>query len=317
MFGSACRRRFTHLCCLGVVLIGLFTAPNWVVAQTEPTYVPGDPDTCLACHRNGGLVPAEDILISIHGISADPTSPFSSDNKHCQTCHGPSSQHLRLDASGKRPTPPTVFDERTDVHSKNQVCLSCHQDEVGQMWHGSKHQFEQIACHDCHQIHVAKDPIMSVNNQASICFTCHQQQRAQFQRPSAHPVERGLLGCGDCHQPHGSSGEKMLVKNTVNETCYECHAEKRGPYLWEHAPVREDCRNCHQPHGSNNQTLLIARPPFLCQQCHLAQFHPSTAFGGGDIPPNGASRYLLNRNCMNCHTQVHGSNHPSGAGLIR
>lgn len=301
----------------GIVLIVLSVVAPTLWAQTDDTYVAGDANVCLGCHRSGGLVPAEAILHSLHGISANPESPFAAGGNHCQTCHGPSAGHLSLDANGKRPPPPIVFDERTPATTKSQVCLNCHQDEIGQDWHGSSHQFEQLSCDSCHQVHVSQDPILVINAQAPVCFTCHRKQRSELQRPSAHPVARGLLGCGDCHQPHGGSGERMLVANTVNETCYGCHAEKRGPLLWEHAPVREDCRNCHEPHGSNHASLLVSRPPFLCQQCHLAQFHPSTAFGGDDLPPTGASRYLLNRNCMNCHTQVHGSNHPSGSGLIR
>ena len=42
-----------------------------------------------------------------------------------------------------------------------------------------------------------------------------------------------------------------LKAASVNEQCYTCHTEKRGPFLWEHAPVRESCLNCHTPHGSN------------------------------------------------------------------
>jgi DmsE family decaheme c-type cytochrome len=104
----------------------------------------------------------------------------------------------------------------------------------------------------------------------------------------------------------------MLVKATVNETCYTCHAEKRGPFLWEHPPAREDCTNCHTPHGSIHTPLLKARAPWLCQQCHLAPMHPSTAYSGTGVPPRGAAQQILANSCMNCHSQVHGTNHPSG-----
>jgi DmsE family decaheme c-type cytochrome len=310
---------------IGLASLSTLPAPasHSQAAEQALNYAPGNADTCLICHRNGGPVPAEDVLKSPHGISANPNSPFATGQHHCQSCHGPSADHLRAGADGKRPSPAVVFTDTVDADTQNpdtqnQVCLNCHRSDVGNEWHGGVHQFEQLSCSNCHQIHVSSDPILDAKQQASVCFTCHQQQRAELLRQSAHPVERGLLGCGDCHAAHGgSSSAGMLKKSNTNELCYDCHAEKRGPVLWEHAPVREDCSNCHQPHGSNHNGLLVARPPFLCQQCHLAQFHPSTSFSGDDIPPNGASRLLLNRNCMNCHTQVHGSNHPSGAGLIR
>ena len=72
-------------------------------------------------------------------------------------------------------------------------------------------------------------------------------------KPFSHPVRQGKLGCSDCHEPHGTTAEKQLVRATINETCYECHAEKRGPMLWEHEPVAENCDDCHsRVHGSNH-----------------------------------------------------------------
>ena len=49
------------------------------------------------------------------------------------------------------------------------------------------------------------------------------------------------MACSDCHNPHGAMADFALVGRTLNDTCFTCHAEKRGPYLWEHAPVSEDC----------------------------------------------------------------------------
>ena len=111
----------------------------------------------------------------------------------------------------------------------------------------------------------------------------------------------------------------MLVKPTVNQTCFTCHAEKRGPFLWEHAPAAEDCTLCHTPHGSVYGTLLKRNPPLLCQQCHTVSGHPAVARTGAALPGGsaGASGFLLAGSCTNCHSQVHGSNHPSGVKLMR
>jgi DmsE family decaheme c-type cytochrome len=112
----------------------------------------------------------------------------------------------------------------------------------------------------------------------------------------------------------------MLVKPTVNQTCFSCHADKRGPMLWEHAPVAEDCSLCHSSHGSVRTALLNKTPPLLCQQCHSAAGHPSVARTGAALPGNGgagAAIFLVAGACTNCHTQVHGSNHPAGAMLMR
>jgi DmsE family decaheme c-type cytochrome len=127
------------------------------------------------------------------------------------------------------------------------------------------------------------------------------------------------MACSDCHNAHGSATAAMLNKPTVNQTCYSCHAEKRGPMLWEHAPVAEDCTLCHSAHGAVRAALLNKSPPLLCQQCHTVAGHPSVARTGAALPGGsaGGQIFLLAGSCTNCHSQVHGSNHPSGAKLMR
>jgi DmsE family decaheme c-type cytochrome len=127
------------------------------------------------------------------------------------------------------------------------------------------------------------------------------------------PLPEGQMSCDDCHNPHGSITSPLLKTNTVNETCYQCHADKRGPFLFEHAPVRESCLNCHTPHGSNQQTLLVTPLPFLCQQCHSGLRHPNdlhtpVSLGNGAHPDERA----MGRACVTCHANIHGSNAPSG-----
>ena len=120
-------------------------------------------------------------------------------------------------------------------------------------------------------------------------------------------------------RPNGSIGPVSLKKFTVSETCFQCHAEKRGPFLWEHPPVRDKCTNCHTPHGSSQPRLLKARAPWLCQQCHLATFHPSDLYAGSALPGGSQSDMsrLLVKSCLNCHPKIHGSNHPSGVRFTR
>jgi len=132
--------------------------------------------------------------------------------------------------------------------------------------------------------------------------------------------------CSDCHNPMGGPGDtKDLKEFTVNETCYNCHADKRGPMLWEHQPVRDNCLNCHNPHGSNQPRLMLEQMNFLCASCHSAVSNNSGgAFGGAHSIPMGPggsvffnSALANQRTCVNCHSQVHGSNSPAGAFFIR
>ena len=145
------------------------------------------------------------------------------------------------------------------------------------------------ACGSCHKIHAHRDPVLTKATEADVCYKCHKQQRADFQKTSAHPVRQGRMACSDCHNAHGNPGSGSLVKPTLNQTCFSCHADKRGPQLWEHAPVVENCANCHTAHGSVRNALLTKSPALLCQQCHTAAGHPSVARNGQALPGNGGN----------------------------
>jgi len=45
--------------------------------------------------------------------------------------------------------------------------------------------------------------------------------------------------------------------------------------------------------------------------------HPSIPADGDGLPDMQPSQFMLGQNCLNCHTQSHGSNHPSGSRLMR
>lgn len=294
----------------------LFLGAGWSVSDypVEAGYAPGGERACVMCHIREEDHPLAAIHKTPHGMAGDPHSPAA--DRQCQACHGPSLSHLSV-VDGERPRTAVAFDRDTPAADANRACLSCHDDSAQRHWRGSAHEFNDVACSDCHQSHVARDPMMERSSRDAVCLDCHTRVRSEIHRPSSHPMRSGQMSCSDCHAPHGSLSDGELQAASLNESCYSCHAEYRGPFLWEHPPVRESCANCHEPHGAVHDNLLKARGPQLCQQCHSAAFHPSTAFHGDDVPPRGASQSMLQRNCMNCHTQVHGSNHPSGAGQTR
>ena len=79
------------------------------------------------------------------------------------------------------------------------------------------------------------------------------------------------MDCGSCHNPHGTVSDALIAANSINESCYSCHAEKRGPFLWEHAPVNENCLNCHVPHGSIRPNMLKLPGARLCRKGRRGQ----------------------------------------------
>lgn len=278
--------------------------------------------TCTQCHNEA---PTSNILKTPHAMTGDVHAPGG--QKGCESCHGPSAAHAEGFAAGKPVEPAVVFNgpNASPVSVRNQACLTCHQDTKRMNWADSQHQNANLACVSCHTLHVVKDPIMVRQTQTAKCFTCHAQQRAESFEYSHHPMREGKVVCSDCHNPHGSAGPKLLKEMTVNQTCYTCHADKRGPMLFEHQPVRENCLNCHTPHGSNEARLMKERMNFMCSTCHSATSNNSGgAFGGGHTTfgnlVGGAtfsSALSNNRTCLNCHSQVHGSNSPSGVYFQR
>jgi DmsE family decaheme c-type cytochrome len=201
----------------------------------------------------------------------------------------------------------------TAAADRTGVCLGCHLGKNQMFWASSTHASRDLSCDTCHQVHNnGHDKVREKKTQAEVCFACHKNQRIQVSKPSRHPVLEGKVTCSDCHNPHGSAGPTNLARDTVNDTCYKCHTEKRGPFIWGHQPVTENCSYCHDPHGTTVANLLKMRSPFLCQQCHEPNGHRGVAPVFSEAGDYG-TRVLFARGCLNCHTNIHGSNNPQNS----
>ena len=302
---------------LGLVVFAAAGAAEVPLPDEHPAFTEKGADTCLKCHDADREVPVTEIFSTPHANRADADSPFA--DKQCETCHGPGGAHGKRMKRGEERPPMFDFDPKAhpakDIDGK---CLACHDDRHRGDWVGGPHERNGVTCVACHDVHAKRDPMTDPLTQNQTCTGCHKKQLAESRQVSAHPTREGDMACTSCHAPHDAKGsEALLAKNTTNELCYDCHAEKRGPFLWEHAPATEDCLPCHKPHGSNHAALLTRSAPLLCQSCHSAAGHPSIAYTSGSLIGPTPSAMVLGRSCMNCHSQVHGSNHPSGAQLNR
>jgi DmsE family decaheme c-type cytochrome len=267
-------------------------------------------DACNDCHADKVI----GMRKNPHGQAADARTPFASDA--CETCHGPGTTHFDMEGN-------CIISLRgrfgESVEMRNNICLGCHNSDM-MHWPGSTHENEDLACTSCHAIH-APNLALERTTQAEVCYRCHKDIRAQTYRSSSHPIREGKVICSDCHNPHGAPGPSALKKLSINDSCFSCHADKRGPFLWEHYPVTEDCSLCHKAHGSNHASLLNRQRPQLCQQCHQdiraqGRRHVRRLLDFDNADP-ARGRFIVGESCMNCHTQVHGSNHPSGVNLLR
>jgi DmsE family decaheme c-type cytochrome len=148
---------------------------------------------------------------------------------------------------------------------------------------------------------------------------CHRKEVNKVHKSSHMPVGEfngTKMECTTCHNPHGSQNVKMLKEGTsVTEACATCHAEKRGPFLWEHNVGRESCVTCHDAHGSNNERMLVAKVPMLCQRCHIHSRHPATIYDSTQIVTNKSDR-AAGPAWLNSQQMIHGSNHPTSGKVF-
>jgi DmsE family decaheme c-type cytochrome len=252
------------------------------------------------------------------------------EEKACEACHGMGSIHAESATATDIVNPARIRPAAAD-----RVCLTCHLNQptqVGRVLGG--HARSQVACTSCHSMHTTEPPAAvsqgaallpgstqsapskRVQMQTGTCVGCHSAAWGEFQKPHRHKLPEGAMTCSDCHNPHGGTNRTMLLNAGMREPgCFKCHTDKRGPFTFEHAPVRlEGCPACHQPHGSANPRMLTRHEVrFQCLECHSnvnaaagAQHTPSGAMGA--VPP--AFHDLRNpryRNCTTCHWKIHGS----------
>jgi DmsE family decaheme c-type cytochrome len=236
----------------------------------------------------------------------------------CEACHGPGKAHV--EARGGKAT--IVAFSELQPRQVLDNCLRCHAETLSRAnIRRSIHTLNDVVCSNCHSIHKSPVPkFLLAQRQTELCYGCHTDVRGQFSMPFKHRVNEGFMTCTDCHNPHGAfaptwrmaSRPRMLDQALANEEpCLKCHSEKRGPFVYEHEPVRvEGCETCHYPHGSTNSRLLRRPVVFtLCLECH----NGADSFGrqNSGILILTSSHNLADpryQNCTTCHVRVHGSN---------
>ncbi|MGE3958421.1 MAG: DmsE family decaheme c-type cytochrome [Vicinamibacterales bacterium] len=299
-----------HIIALGILLL-VGAAP---AAAAQPGWSATD---CQTCHEK----------------AVGPTFAHTSHaglEQSCATCHQNVAEHFKAQSSGEKGPVPSL--KKVSAQDLNATCLTCHEKANQASYLSSMHARRNMACTTCHSIHSfnSQKAQLKTRNETDTCATCHKSERAKMIRASHHPVREGKMSCSSCHNPHDGVRPKMVKADSTNELCYTCHAEKRGPFLFEHNPVKEDCTSCHEPHGSNHNRMLAQKTPNLCWNCHLTG---SGHFGSGDnfstekgvqvAPPGSPSGFptvnsrFIERSCRTCHVKIHGSNHPSGAYFVR
>jgi DmsE family decaheme c-type cytochrome len=247
-------------------------------------------ESCATCHE----AEAKNFASNPHSKLAKVHTGVT-----CEACHGAGKAHV--DGGGDKSkifNPASATAKEVDAK-----CLSCHSGKHAN-FDRSPHAKAGVSCVSCHSVHAAaSQEHMLKTAQPALCFQCHTDVKPQFAMPFHHKVNEGVVKCSDCHDVHGTFGSSSL-KSTAdqNAICTKCHTETRGPFVFEHAPVKaEGCVSCHTPHGSQNARLLnMPNVVPLCNQCH-SQVAAGTVHG----MYAGSSTQTP---CIDCHTMIHGSN---------
>jgi len=248
-------------------------------------------DTCVTCHDEIGKKFADNPhtkLALMHGGSGAT----------CESCHGAGKAHV--DGGGDITK---IFNPAKHTAKEvDEKCLSCHA-AAHPNFDRSPHAKANVSCISCHSVHASKEEKLLKASQPGLCFQCHSDVKAAVSMPFHHPVNEGVVKCSDCHNIHGTFGPNNL-KSAADQSaiCTKCHMDVRGPFVYEHAPVKaEGCLGCHSPHGSQNARMLnMPSINTLCNQCH-------SRVANATIHGMGAGSDEL-QTCTSCHTYIHGSN---------
>jgi DmsE family decaheme c-type cytochrome len=272
-------------------------------------------ETCGTCHEDIAKAFLKNRHSSLEKASMGKLAR-GWDGRACEACHGPGAKHADSANADDIRNPLKIGPVATD-----KICLGCHLNtptHVGRL--SGSHARNEVACTACHNIHKtgaeSSATILRTREGTNhLCAGCHSDVWASFQRPHAHRLTASAgssMSCVDCHNPHGSIQQPMMRMANANEpSCFRCHADKRGPFVFEHAVVRmQPCSTCHEPHGSVNPKMLNRQEVmYTCLECHSNILSPAASGTIGGVPPAfhdlRSPRY---KNCTICHQKIHGSN---------
>lgn len=165
--------------------------------------------------------------------------------------------------------------------------------------------YKERACSECHSKAYMGVPKMK---QPELCYQCHDDFNSS--RSFLHgPVDSG--NCTQCHHPHKSKIEKLLIRNG-RDLCLKCHDKDKIVNNRVHTNIAaKNCMECHDPHGGENNMYLQKQSCFNCHEdfTENKQFIHGPVAAGNCAMCHGSHKsvspkLLLDSGdqlCLNCH----------------
>lgn len=273
---------------------------------------------CESCHGPGSAhVDAEGDTEVILRFGEDGMGPDEVAGT-CTTCHQ-SGEQMHWASSEHAFNDVTCTDCHT-VHMNSKeallkeksiaLCVSCHTSEKAKMYSISHHPLKEghMTCDSCHAPHGnatgAAGMLKTEERVNDLCLECH----ARYQGPYVYEHAPVAESCLECHDPHGSVANNLLIQNE--------------PFL---------CLQCHEGHFHGMRTGEIGN---LQDAFGSTVNVDGTAVNADPADPREGNLNIVGRDahdwaqgyltkCTTCHQQVHGSDLPSqvqrlhGTGLTR
>ena len=214
----------------------------------------GSDETCLLCHDT-----VTDKMSKRAGVHAN------SEAVNCLTCH---SIHKADPRSAHLVAKPQLA-----------LCGTCHTQSASMRNKPYAHRMDRggMSCSSCHEPHGRPSKgerslallghLRTTAAGEAPCLSCHTEKRGPFVFP--HGAGE-VADCTACHETHGSSNPKMLVRATVQQVCIECHSPamtaggtatlgSQPPSFHNLSlPRYRNCTSCHVAvHGSNRDPQLL------------------------------------------------------------
>jgi DmsE family decaheme c-type cytochrome len=223
--------------------------------------------SCADCHK-GGANHMDDP--SVDNIGSPARMNPADQAEVCASCHTTEHQEAMISTDPHGEAGLGCVDCHKVHGNQNRAlvkddgdnyCKTCHTNVALQFMRRSSHPFDAgvLSCVSCHDVGSVQDPLRQVGLDWR-CQSCHPEQAGPY--PFEHEVVYDYRvnggGCVECHQPHGSSNDRLL-NQPGNGTCNYCHGV---PPLHRtmHSGLGSKlaCVDCHSDiHGSYSNRLFL------------------------------------------------------------